>query len=139
MLAASDLLADGWDLVDSPGFGRLVGPLYRKQAESGPIFGLLAEEKHLNSAGIVHGGMIMALADHAIGHASVAHTQHERQVTIQLNTQFISAARLGDFLVAAGQVFSETRTLVFVGGTINVGERLVAQSTGVWKKLRSEG
>jgi uncharacterized protein (TIGR00369 family) len=131
------LLHEGWEAIETLGFGALIGPLYRKLSETGPAFGLLAEDKHLNSAGIVHGGLLMALADHSIGHASVAATRHNGQVTVQLNTQFVSAARRGDFLVAKGQVVSETRSLVFVSGTICVGDQVVAQSSGVWKKLRA--
>lgn len=138
MWSAEQLAEEGWEAVETVGFGVLIGPLYRSQAETGPIFGLIVEDKHLNSAGIVHGGLLMALADHAIGHASVAHTRHDGQVTVQLNTQFVSAARAGDFLVARGDVTSETRSLVFVTGTISVQDRMIVQSSGVWKKLRAK-
>ena len=58
-------------------------------------------EKHLNVRGIVHGGLLVTLADSAL--ATVLH--HHRGVpfslvTVSLTTDFVEAAHLGDWIEA---------------------------------------
>jgi hypothetical protein len=52
----------GWKIVKPIGFGELVGPIWR---QGDARFGFVVEQKHLNFADIVHGGMLTTLADHA--------------------------------------------------------------------------
>jgi len=54
----------GWKVVRQNGFGALAGPIWRNGDAQ---FGFLVEAKHLNFANIVHGGMLMTLADQAMG------------------------------------------------------------------------
>ena len=63
---ATGLPLEGEEISFS-GFGGHVGPLYRLPHEGDrPRFGFRVEQKHMNSAGSVHGGMLMALADVAM-------------------------------------------------------------------------
>jgi acyl-coenzyme A thioesterase PaaI-like protein len=42
-------------------------PLYSRKADGAVLIGLRAAERHANSRGFVHGGLISALADNAMG------------------------------------------------------------------------
>jgi acyl-coenzyme A thioesterase PaaI-like protein len=111
----------------------LVGPFWTRPEPPGRFYGVLAEERHLNSQGIMHGGMVMTFADHTLALASAAILGGRRQATVQLDTHFVDAVRPGDFLVNECRVVRQTHALMFMTGTLAVGTRTVALSSGVWK------
>jgi Thioesterase superfamily. len=56
--------------------------------------------------------------------------------TISLERKFISAAKLGDKLVAKVKFQKKTKTLVFLTCEIINAEGIVAVTSGVWKILK---
>ncbi len=44
-------------------------PLYSKQTDKAVIIGLRLAKPHTNGRGLIHGGLIAALADNAMGHS----------------------------------------------------------------------
>jgi len=132
-----DPAAQGWKRFQwhQDDFPALVGPFWSKREGDAWAYGLLAAEKHRNIHGIVHGGMLSMFLDQTLGIASWEASGRAPLVTIQLNTHFISAAKLGEFLECRASVLRTTRSLIFVRGQITVGERVVAAADGVWKRL----
>ncbi|MGQ0655257.1 MAG: PaaI family thioesterase, partial [Betaproteobacteria bacterium] len=65
---------EGFELIPrlSP-FNALVGPLYQRRSGNEVSIGVKLEEKHANSRGICHGGMLATLADLSLGYAMLAH------------------------------------------------------------------
>ena len=61
-----DPRADGWRERAASGFIGLTGPLWTRREADGWGYGFVAEARHANPAGIVHGGMLVTLVDHAI-------------------------------------------------------------------------
>ncbi|WP_375457810.1 PaaI family thioesterase [uncultured Enterovirga sp.] len=96
----------------------------------------MAERRHLNRGGVVHGGMVMTFADQALGLAAWAANGDRPQVTIQLDTHFISSVQAGEFVEARCRVVRKTNALLFMQGDLAVGDRLVATAMGVWKMRR---
>lgn len=136
--APFDPAAQGWLELKSDNYIGLVGPLWGRPAseetERGRRrYGFLAERRHLNANGIVHGGMILSFTDHAVGMAARSINKANRQATVQLDTQFLSGVEDGEFVEARCRVARETKSLLFMAGEIVVGERPVAQATGIWK------
>lgn len=131
--AAFDPALEGWTTVPDRGFIDLVGPLWHTRDAEGSAYGFLAEARHLNRGGIVHGGMLMTFADQAIGFASMEAAPEGRRATIQLDTHFVAAVREGDFVVARSRVVRRTRSVMFMATTLTVGESVVATATGIWK------
>lgn len=131
----SDPSAHGWEPFDETGFPDRMGGVWRKADGEGVSYGLLTDAGHLNRNGRIHGGAVLALADHALGHTSVDAGQGRKQATVQLDVQFVAAPMAGDFLVARGTVVRMTRALVFLRAEITVGDRLIATATGIWKIL----
>lgn len=130
-----DPAAEGWERLQEPGFPQTMGGFWRKSVGDTMLFGLLTDAGHLNRNGSIHGGVVLTLADHALGHTSVHAGQGRKQATIQLDVQFIAAPRAGDFMVARGTVVKMTRSIVFMRADITVGDKLVATANGVWKIL----
>ncbi len=127
---------EGWIIRDDePGLIALVGPLWQRDKDQNLAFGFVAEEKHLNRRGVVHGGMLMAFADQALGLTAREVNGGLPQATIQLDTQFIAPVTVGEFVQVKAHVVRRTRTILFMRGTLVVGERAVASSQGIWKVL----
>lgn len=121
------------------GFEEVIGPIHVKQVDGAYVCGVAAEPRHANRRGVIHGGMLISLADHTLG-MIVSHAL-ERQpcATISLNTDFLSSARAGDWIECRGRITRATRSLVFITGELRVGDRLIATATGIWKKLAAPG
>jgi uncharacterized protein (TIGR00369 family) len=128
--AIFDPTAAGWDLVERTGFGDLAGPLWRKGEA---VFGFLAEQKHLNFNNVVHGGMMVTLADQAMGMTALRSNGGRPHATIEINVQFVGAVRLGEFAEAHCEVVRMTRSIIFMRATLLVGTRVVGTASGVWK------
>ena len=94
------------------------------------------KEIHLNTAGMAHGGFLTFIADTGMGNAAHQSADDKRCVTISLEMKFISAAKLGDKLVAKVKVQKKTKTLVFLTCEIINAEGIVAVTSGVWKILK---
>lgn len=103
-------------------------------------YGLLTTPGHANNNGVVHGGVLMAFADHGLSFLAWEAADRGPCVTVQLNTHFLDAIRPGDFIELRGDVTRRTRGLVFVRGVIGVwGDgrmRDVGAVDGIWRVLR---
>ena len=130
-----DPATHGWKAREVPGFFGLVGPLWTKKEESGWAYGFLAEPRHTNPAGVVHGGMLATILDHAVSLTAWEANERRPVVTVQLDTHFIAAVLPGHFIEARGRVVKRTGSLVFVQGTLSVGGDEVATASGVLKVL----
>lgn len=76
-----------------------MGPFYWKADGRLRILGLRAAEKHINSRGVVHGGVLCGRADLAIGY-NLAYLQEPPLplVTANLAVDFAGSAKEGDWL-----------------------------------------
>jgi acyl-coenzyme A thioesterase PaaI-like protein len=79
--------------------------------------------------------MLMTFADRALGFTARHHDFSRKQATVQLDVHFIRSVRIGDSVDMACRVVHETRSLVFVDGTMSVMGETVATARGVWKIL----
>ncbi|MFP3943418.1 MAG: PaaI family thioesterase [Alphaproteobacteria bacterium] len=118
------------------GFGRQMGPLYENIRENGDyVRAFYVAEHHTNGMGNCHGGMLMAFADVAFGHCVSIRWPGHYWVTVRLLTDFVSAARKGDWVEGTGEVTGADDDLVSVRGQIWCGERTLMTGTGVFKVL----
>jgi uncharacterized protein (TIGR00369 family) len=115
------------------GFSRHVGPLYRLRGEGAYRFGFIVENKHMNAAGAVHGGMLMGLADVAMSRTTREVTGAATCSTVALSCDFLAPGKLSDLVEAQVQIARRTRTLVFLSATISAGDRRLLVAQGVWK------
>jgi|SRR5579871_879528 len=130
-----DPAAAGWDRDDDQGFVGLVGPVWKRRSGETDRYAFLADPKHHNRRGVVHGGMLMTFADRALGRACRYANAHKPQATVQLDVHFIDAVKIGEFVEARCRVVRRTRVLMFASAELAVGTRVVATAKGVWKTL----
>ena len=126
---------DGWAVMPTKAFGTHVGPFYRPEGGGTELVGFVADERHGNKRGVVHGGMIATAFDVALGNASWAAAGQRPSATVQLNVHYLGAVRLEDFAEIAVTIVKTTRTLVFIRGVMTVRGEAVAAADGVWKIL----
>lgn len=122
-----------------------LGVPWAKKLEGRWLYGLLSGPEHANPNGVVHGGVLMAFADHGLSMIAWEAAERAPCTTIQLNTHFLDAIRPGEFLGMRGEVTRRTRGLVFVRGVVGVYQndaeqaetsRDVGAVDGIWRVLR---
>jgi uncharacterized protein (TIGR00369 family) len=73
-------------------------PIYSKTTQDAVIIGLHLAEAHTNSRGLIHGGLIAALADNAMGLSCSLKGGLQGIVTINLSVDFLGSAKIGQWL-----------------------------------------
>lgn len=117
------------------GFGRAIGPLYRRLGPDGVnTMGLRVQEHHTNGMANAHGGMLMTLADMGWGNA-VSVERSSFWVTVRLTCDFLSSAKLGDWVEAGGEVLNIDGDLFCVRGRVWAGERTLMTGIGLFKAI----
>ena len=102
-------------------------PLYSKTVDDAVIIGMRAGEQHCNSRGFVHGGMISALADNAMGLSCAGqHDPVEGLVTVSLNLEFLKAARDGQWLEFVTNFTRTGRKIDFAQGRVEADGEVCA-------------
>ena len=137
----ADDLPEGFTRIERGGhFLGSLGPLYAKKTEAGLVIAMRIEGKHLNTRGIAHGGMLVTLADSALGIA-VANQARERAaeaaaprsfVTVNLSVDFVASAHEGDFVEAHVDIEKVGARLAFATCFLHVGKRRVLRASGVF-------
>jgi len=132
---ALDSINAGWKPKARNSFATLIGPILERREDGQRVFGLMAEPQHGNYIGVVHGGVLMALADQALGEMALDAIDGKRCVTIQLNSHFLALAKVGEFIEARGEITRLTRSMIFMRGMLSVEGREIAACDGIWKIL----
>lgn len=73
--------------------------------------GLTATESHLNSMGIVHGGVLSSMMDQAMGTLFTAIKEGQEGVTTHLNVNYLSPMSTGELIVTAYPLHETFRTM----------------------------
>jgi uncharacterized protein (TIGR00369 family) len=105
------------ELPEASGFSAANGPWFEKIENGRAIRGFLPGPQHANALGIVHGGMLAAFLDAAMG-LSVWQTLQRRAVTLTLTLDYLGPARLGDWLEAVGEVVGHDEHMAQVRGRL---------------------
>src|SRR5216110_1845859 len=89
-------------------------PLYSRRTDKAVIMGLRLAKPHTNGRGLIHGGLIAALADNAMGH-SCAHVMSgvSSLVTIGLAVDFVDTAEVGQWFTVESDVVKTGKTICF--------------------------
>ncbi len=110
------------------------------QEEGVAVVDMTPTEEMANSAGFVHGGMISALADSAMGRSlRTIKPGVTRSMSFDLKLSFINAAKVGETLRATGRVVhAGRRTAVTECRIQGPGGRLVATASGTFAITREK-
>lgn len=111
----------------------LLGPFYSKGSGYELSLALRAERKHANLRGTVHGGVLAAIADMALGYSLAFSTNPPTGlVTASLTIDYAGSAKVGDWMITRTDVQKQGGRLAFANLYIYVGETRIVRASGVF-------
>ena len=116
-------------------------PLYSRQLDDRIQMGLFLAEQHCNSRGLVHGGLIAALADNAMGLSCVVALRAADRdvgkglVTVSLGTDYLGSAKLGDWLLIDPEPVKVGGSICFARAIVSSNDKSVAMANATFKIL----
>ena len=127
----------GFDPIPDPGpYLEHVGPVLA----DGDVLGLRIEPRHLNASGMAQGGLLATLVDFAMGRAIRSSAgEARRAATVSLTTDFLGAAKEGDFVEARTEVERLGGTLAFADCSLTVDGREIVRGRAVFAVLDRDG
>ncbi len=113
-------------------------PIWSRKAEGSVILGLWAGKAHTNSRGFVHGGLISALADNAMG-LSCSRTLggDARLVTVNLTVDFLGSAQEGQWLAFETVFVKPGSSLCFTQAFVTADGKPCARANAVFKVVKA--
>ncbi len=121
-------------------FNALVGPLYSRPAAGGVSIGLRIEDKHTNSRGICHGGVLATLADLALGYAMQAQAVSQAGfVTAHLSLDYAGSAKVGDWIESAVEIQRVGARLAFANCYLVVEDRRIVRASAIFARAGGTG
>lgn len=133
--AGDRLQALGWKQRELPGFIGTAGPLWTRREGDAWAYGFLPEARHLNPAGVMHGGALVTLVDHAISTVAWEASGRVPRLTLQLDTHFVAAVRAGEFAQARAEVVRRSGSMLFMRGTVLVDDAPVLTAQAIMKVM----
>ncbi|MGD8476786.1 MAG: PaaI family thioesterase [Burkholderiales bacterium] len=111
----------------------LIGPVFCRGEGVDLVVGLRAEEKHCNSRGTVHGGILATVADVALGYTmAFSSTPPANLVTVNLTLDYAGTAKIDDWLEARVDVQKQGSRLSFANCYITVNEQRIVRASAVF-------
>ena len=109
-------------------------PLYSKRTEKAVIIGLRLAKPHTNGRGLIHGGLIAALSDNAMGYSCAqAMGGTSSLVTISLAVDFIGTAQVGQWLAVETDVIKTGSTICFAQSLVKADDAVIARANGTFR------
>ena len=111
-------------------------PLYSKRTEKAVHMGLRLAKAHTNSRGLIHGGLIAALSDNAMGYSCAQATGwSSSMVTIGLAVDFIGTAQIGQWLAIETEVIRTGSTICFAQSLIKADDIVIARANATFRAV----
>ncbi len=108
-------------------------PLWSKASNGHFTLALRVADAHCNARGLLHGGVISALADNAMGLSCVIASDHAFSlVTVSLSLDFLGMAPIGAWLEFVAKPTKIGRTMCFASVEAMADGKIIARATGVF-------
>ena len=112
-------------------------PIYQRPHDQGLSLGLRAGKAHVNSREFVHGGLISALADNAMGlSCAVRLPGIQGLVTVSMTLDYLGVARQGQWLEVRAEVLRTGSSLCYAAARVYADDQVCASASGVFKVSR---
>jgi acyl-coenzyme A thioesterase 13 len=132
----SDIPEGYGPLPRNSNFLQMIGPLYCKPESDGLILGLRIDERHINTRGTAHGGLLTTLADLALGYNCGRAMEFGRTlITTSITIDFIASAAIGDWLTAHTDLQQAGKRLGFANCYLMVGDKRIARASGIFSVI----
>jgi acyl-coenzyme A thioesterase PaaI-like protein len=125
----------GWRTWPQDTFETGSGPFYSRNEEGrGVLSAFIAEPRHMNGGGFMHGGCLLTFADFACFAIAEEFTTGGA-VTVNLSGDFLSAVSVGDRMEATGEVTRAGGRLVYIRGMVTANGKPCLSFTSVVTKI----
>ncbi len=115
-----------------------LGFLYCRRDADKIVIAMRIDKRHANMRGIAHGGMLASLADSALGLGLTLSCEGRNSfVTVNLSTDFIDAARPGDWAEAHVHIGRIGSRVAFADCELMVGDKRVLRASGVFAVMKA--
>jgi len=112
-------------------------PLYSRKTDKAVIMGLRLAKPHTNSRGLIHGGLIAALADGAMGYSCALATGWRSSfVTISLAVDFTGSAEIGQWLAIESDVIRTGSTICFAQCLAKADDTVIARANATFRVVK---
>ena len=109
-------------------------PLYAKTTDKAVIIGLRLARPHTNGRGLIHGGLIAALADNAMGYSCAQVTNWTTSfVTVSLSIDFVGSAEIGQWCWIESDVIKTGKTICFAQSLIKADGVVIARANATFR------
>lgn len=126
----------GWSLQSHSGsFSGHAGPFWFRDEGAQSGVGFFSEPRHANIAGVIHGGMLMTLADMSLWDICRRQIGVFRGVTVTMNAEFLAPGPVGAFIEAEGEVLRAGYKMMFARGVVRAGDTLLLSFSGSLKRV----
>ena len=114
-------------------------PIYSKQTPDAIILGLRLATPHTNARGFVHGGLIAALTDKAMGHSCGRKMRGAYSLlTVSLSIDFINSAQIGQWLTVESDVIKTGSTLCFAQCQVKADDIVIARANATFRVVKKK-
>lgn len=108
-------------------------PLYIKRSGPDIILALRIDRKHCNARGLLHGGVIAALADNAMGMSCILQMENVSALTVNIAVDFLHVGKIGHWLEVRARPDKLGRTLSFANAQIFADDDLIARASATFR------
>ena len=112
-------------------------PLYMKRSGNDFSLALRIDRQHCNARGLLHGGVISAVADNAMGLSCVLQMDHASALTVNLAVDFLHTGKIGQWLEVQACPAKLGRTLSFADARIFADDDLIARASATFRIIAS--
>lgn len=93
--------------------------------------------QHTNPIGYIHGGLLMSIADAAMGNA--IRSLGYKSVTVDMSTSFLASTQIGKEIQAQGEVVKAGKNLFFAEARVTSDARLLVTCKGTFFNIGKFG
>ena len=109
-------------------------PIWQKTTDKAVILALCATEAHCNARGFVHGGLIAALADNAMGYSCRRHlAEGTRLVTVGLTLDYLATGEKGQWLTFETEFVKPGRSIAFTQCFVRADGTEIARANATFR------
>ncbi len=126
----SEIPAGFEPLFRSSPYTEAIGPLYYRKGSDPLVLAIRILDKHVNARGLAHGGLLLTLADLALGYSMAFRENPPASlITASMSADFAGAAKIGDWVEAHVDIQKSGGRLAFANAYLTVqGERILRAS-----------
>lgn len=111
-------------------------PIYARRTDHETNLGFRGAAPHANSRGFIHGGLISALADNAMGLSCGQRLADiSGLVTVSLSIDFVGSAKIGQWIEIRPEVIKTGKSLCFARALVTADDAICARASGVFMSV----